>query len=332
MRSKSTAANRRANGNFNRHLRPLKSIILAWQQLIARSLWASRLYFQVVSALSRHVISDNATGHINALVVGSGVRWPKLTFAAMSVVVGSRTSVKLVPHLGEFDQAVLFRRRLGYEAEVFNWLEREATDHYDAVLEIGANVGVYSVFFDALIKARPGCRLKAIASFEPSLEAFQRLLVNLQVNDATLVLPFRAAVADTSGFRHFFEPRGHLTNGSFIEEFAGTFSDDVEKQVVAAHGATDLEFFFRNYSKLLVKVDVEGYEPELLRALRDIIIRYRPDVIIEVLEGTPAGVEVLPWIATYQRYLITPTGLQFHSELSANARCRDWLLRACPAY
>jgi FkbM family methyltransferase len=243
-------------------------------------------------------------------------------------VVGRETNIKLIPHLGEFDQAVLFGRRLGYEAEVFNWLEREAADHYDAVIEIGANVGVYSVFFDALIKARPSCRLQTVASFEPSLEAFQRLLANLQVNDATLVLPFRAAVADTSGFRHFFEPRGHLTNGSFIEEFAGIFSDDVEKRVVAVHGATDLEFFFRAYPKLLVKVDVEGYEPELLKALQDIITRYRPDVIIEVLEGMPAGIEMLPWIATYERYLIAPTGLQLHSELTADARCRDWLLRA----
>jgi hypothetical protein len=37
------------------------------------------------------------------------------------------------------------------------------------------------------------------------------------------------------------------------------------------HGVTDLEFFFRAYSKLLVKVDVEGFEPELLRALQDTV-------------------------------------------------------------
>jgi FkbM family methyltransferase len=327
---KSTLETPPAEGSRSRRLRAIKFAILTWQQLLARSLWASQLYLAIISLLCRQLFSENISRHIGALAVGSGTRWPMWTFAAKSVRIGKEIKIKLIPHLGEFDQAVLFDRRLRYEAEVFNWLEREAAVHYDAVIEIGANVGVYSIFFDALIKTRPGCRLRTIASFEPSLEAFQRLLANLQVNDATLVLPFRAAVADMSGFRYFFEPRGHLTNGSFIENFAGIFSDVVEKRVVAVHAAADLEFFFRAHSKVLVKVDVEGYEPELLRALQDIITRYRPDLIIEVLEGTPAGVEVLPWIEAYQRYLIAPTGLQLHSELTADQQCRDWLLRACP--
>ena len=314
---------------------PVKAAINVWHRLLARSLWVSRVYFELVSALCRHVLSENLANYVEVAVIRSGIRWPQLTFAARSVLVGAETSIKLIPHLGEFDQDVLFRRKLDYEAEVFKWLESEAADHYDAVIEIGANVGVYSIFFDALMKARPTCRLQTVASFEPSLEAFQRLLRNLQVNDASRVLPFRAAVADASGFRHFFEPLGdenscstHLTNGSFKEEFAGIFSDVVKKRVVAVHGVTDLEFFFRAYSKLLVKVDVEGFEPELLRALQDTISRFRPDLIIEVLEGTPAGVEALPWIATYKRYLFAPAGLQLHSELTVNAQCRDWLLLA----
>jgi FkbM family methyltransferase len=317
-----------ARGGLYPVLRPVKAAINVWHRFLARSFWVSRVYFEVVSALCRHVLSENLANYVEVAVIQSGIRWPKLTFAARSVQLGRQTNVKLIPHLREFDQAVLFRRKLDYEAQVFNWLEREAADHYDAVIEIGANVGVYSIFFDALMKARPGCRLQTVASFEPSLEAFQRLLRNLQVNDASRVLPFRAAVADASGFRHFFEPLGHLTNGSFKEAIAYLFSDDVKKRVVAVHGVTDLEFFFRAYSKLLVKVDVEGFEPELLRALQDIISRFRPDLIIEVLEGTPAGVEALPWVASYKRYLFAPAGLQLHSKLRVDAQCRDWLLRA----
>lgn len=319
---------RQAPGGYYRILRPIKAAIVAWHQVLAQSLWVSRLYIAVLSMLCRHVLADNMARHIEFLVAFSGVRWPKLTFAARSILAGRGTTIKLIPHLGEFDQTALFRRRLDYEAGVFDWLEREAADQYDGVVEIGANVGVYSVFFDALIKSRPGCRLQTVAAFEPSLEAFQRLLANLLVNDATLVLPFRAAVAETSGFRHLCEPRDHLTNGSFVEEFARMFSVEVEKRIVAVHGVADLEFFFRSYPKLLVKIDVEGYEPALLGAFQDLITRYRPDLIIEVLAGTPAAIEVLPWIATYERYLLAPTGLQFHPELMANAQCRDWLLRA----
>lgn len=313
---------------FHQVLRLVRPALIALQKLIARSSWATRLYFAIISPLCRHVLDANTAAHIQVLAVGSGVRWPALAFAARSVVVGEATRIKLIPHFLEFDQAVLFRKRLDYEAEVFRWLEREAVDRYDAVIEIGANVGAYSVFFDALIKARRRCRLQTIVSFEPSLEAFRRLLANLEANEATFVQPFRAAVADVSGFRNFFEPRNHLTNGSLIESFAQIFSDDVDRRLVSTHGVADLEFFFGAQQKLLLKLDVEGYEAELLCALQDIIVRYRPDLIIEVLPGTPAEVEAMPWMATYQRYLIAPGGPQRRSKLTADKEYRDWLLQA----
>ena len=34
------------------------------------------------------------------------------------------------------------------------------------------------------------------------------------------VLPFRAAIANTTAFRSFFEPKDHLTNGSLVAQFA----------------------------------------------------------------------------------------------------------------
>lgn len=307
-------------------IRSVRAAVIAFQKVIAKSAFLSQAYLAVVSALCRNVLSQNWVRHIEVMVVYSGVRWPSMTLNARAVIVGNCTKVMLMPHLGEFDQAILFSRRLDYEAGTFRWLEREATE-YDAVIEIGANVGVYSVFLDALIKSSPGSRLRAAVCFEPSLEAFQRLIANLKVNDAVYVLPFRAAIADTTGFRHFFEPRGHLTNGSLSEEFARIFSNEIEREVVAAHSAAELEFFFRSYRKVLVKIDVEGYEPELLRTLGDIVMRYRPDLIIEVLSGTPERLSELPWLSLYERYLITSEGPQLHSEITANERHRDWLLK-----
>ena len=34
------------------------------------------------------------------------------------------------------------------------------------------------------------------------------------------VPPFRAAIANTTAFRSFFEPKDHLTNGSLVAQFA----------------------------------------------------------------------------------------------------------------
>lgn len=156
-----------------------------------------------------------------ANLLGSrGINWPQIAFRPRSVVVGARTKIVLTPHVGEFDWAALFSKRLDYERSVFCWLEQNANERYDIVIEIGANVGIYSVFFDTLISSRPGSRLRKVIVFEPSLEPYTRLVENLKANKATFVLPFRAAVADATGFRTFYEPKDHLTNGSFVERFA----------------------------------------------------------------------------------------------------------------
>lgn len=245
----------------------------------------------------------------------------------MPVLLGKRTPVRLVPHLGEFDQSVLFRNSIDYEREVFCWLESEAADRYDLVIEIGANIGIYSVFFAALVRSKPGCRLHKIISFEPALEPFRRLLANLSANETGPVLPYRAAVADKSGFREFFEPRDHLTNGSLIAEFAGIFSSSVDVSTVAVHGVGELEFFLRQGAKALIKVDVEGYEPELLAALADVIGRYRPDLLVEVLSQTVEQLAAQPWLSQYSCCLVTHEGLELRSKLAAHPEHRDWLFR-----
>lgn len=246
--------------------------------------------------------------------------WPRLDFAPRKVVLGDRTRVKLLPHTGEFDQQALFIRQMPYERAVFRWLEREAPKRYDRVIEIGANVGIYSIFFNALC----GLRLKDVIAFEPSLEAFRRLLANLAANKAQHVMPYLAAVAETAGFFEFHEPTGHLTNGSFLRDFACVFSDQVKATTVAAVGPTEIEHFFKG--KVLLKIDVEGFEPQLLAALGDLIIRHKPDLLIEILPGTPEGLDGQGWLENYDLHLILDSGLQKRDKLSADVDYRDWML------
>jgi hypothetical protein len=152
-------------------------------------------------------------------------------------------------------------------------------------------------------------------------------LDNLRVNEARFVVPFRAAVANATTFRSFFEPKGHLTNGSLVRQFAGIFSPDVRETMVLAIGASDLDYFFQPYTRVLIKVDVEGYEPELMAAFKDIVLRYRPDFLIEVLAGTPEALEGLDYLHTYERFLLTPEGPVHRSRLEVDRHHRDWLLQ-----
>jgi FkbM family methyltransferase len=238
------------------------------------------------------------------------------------------TEIKLRPHLGEFDQDVLFQKTLHYEMPVFTWLEQNVASTYDAVIEIGANVGVYSVFFDAMIGANPGGRLRRVISFEPALEPFCRLLDNLRANKTRFVTPHRAAIADETGMCRFFEPEGHLTNGSLDRDFAGIFSTSVREDTIITLSPQELKGIFESNAKVLVKVDVEGYEPSLMRAFSDVIEEFHPDVLIEILLGTDTAIEMLGWMKGYDRFLMTPNGLDRRDRLSADPHHRDWLLKA----
>lgn len=253
------------------------------------------------------------------------LRWPDIQFGPRTVVVGGNIEISLTPHLGEFDQAALFTKRLDYETAVFAWLAVRVPREYDLVIEIGANVGVYSVFLEKLAQL-PGSRLRNIVAFEPAAEPFRRLLDNLAANHATHVRGLCAAVGQQSGLQEFFEPEGHLTNGSLVRRFAALFSQSVSQSDIVVIAAAELENFLSRANKALIKIDVEGFEPTLIASLAPLLDRYRPDLLIEVLELTATDLQNLPALSRYRKFLVTDTGLREAGALFASPRCRDWVL------
>src|SRR5436853_2547835 len=93
------------------------------------------------------------------------------------------------------------------------------------MIEIGANVGVFSAFVGATAHAQS--HALRVFAFEPGRAAYARLIENLQLNRLNDVQTFNCAVGHETGFADFFEPVGHLTNGSLSREFASQFNEDV---------------------------------------------------------------------------------------------------------
>jgi FkbM family methyltransferase len=282
-------------------------------------------YISLLSVLSRQMslhLSARIQDYINWFA------WPELTFKPRTVAVTERVIVSIVPHLGEFDQAALFRKKLNYEAPVFKWFEHYAAREYDMVIEIGANVGIYTVFLDTLIKAGRS-RLTKVIAFEPSREVYRRLLENLRANNTQHVIAFQAAIGLASGFQSFFEPaaRGHLTNGSLIQEFAQHFADTVSETVVLVIAAQELQKYFEASKNTLVKMDVEGFEPFLIAAMAPLINKYHPDLLIEVLNVTADQLDKAKPLSGYRKYLITERGLLEAPTLFSSPKDRDWFLQ-----
>ncbi len=297
------------------------------QRYIARSKRLSRLYFQTLSFLSRRALPSPVARRVEALACHPSINWPHMSFRPLPVTVGSRTKIRLIPHIGEADQSALFRNRMDYESEVFEWLEREA-GQYDAIIEIGANVGMYTVFFDALAKTSAHPRPHNIFCFEPSPKAFERLSANLAANGCKHVTAQRAAVGQRSGTMEFFEPEGHLTNGSLVRSFAGLFSTSIATTQVEVRGPEHIVALLERYPKVLLKIDVEGYEPELLDALQDAILEFRPHLVVEVLSETVDRLNQLGWLGECElSHLRLKSGPKTCAHLVCDSDCRDWVIR-----
>lgn len=294
-------------------------------------------YMTLLSLVSRNLLPVSLARRVHNSIRGRthGRRWPAMDFAPRRVRMGAGTEVALVPHLDGFDGEALFCRQFDYDVSLVRWLEDNVASTYDLVIEVGANVGIHTVFLDALFRraaaapvtgAAPGPRPR-IVSFEPSQEAYTRLLANLAANDAQFVRAYQAAIGSAGGLRAFFEPTGHLTNGSFLRAFSEFFSDDVVESVVVVLAASELERWLAPARRALIKIDVEGFEPELLTALAPLIERFHPDLIVEVLPFALDALNKSPALAGYQRSLIATGGLEDAASFHASRDHFDWLLR-----
>lgn len=148
----------------------------------------------------------------------------------------------------------------------------------DIVLDIGANLGYYSLIAADLV----GASGKVVA-IEPNPHVFNLLTKTMQVNGYAHRVTMRnyALGSEGSGGVHpFFVPTNEPKNGRFV----GAHED---MACLEAHGTVfDVQLgnlADENLGRVdFIKIDVEGAEIEILRHLHPIIEQHRPRVVCEV--------------------------------------------------
>ncbi len=135
----------------------------------------------------------------------------------------------------------------------------------DIFIDVGANVGVYTL----LAASVPGVRC---ISFEPSTESRGRLLDNVRRNNLNQVEVHPKAVGDHRGDVLFTVGRGTInkiadatTSGSVERVPVVTLDDHIPASGRVA----------------LVKIDVEGAEPAVLRGATRLLQTHAPALLIE---------------------------------------------------
>lgn len=301
----------------------LRRLSHLWHAWLSGVPWLARPYFALLALAGPHLQARFRQQIINSLNTS---RWPGMKFPPREIEVSAGTRLWLHPHAGEFDFQALLGGRFSYEDEMFAFLD-PVIGRYDAVIDIGANVGLLSLY-----AGRKLGNQGRVYAFEPSTEAFRRLLENLRQNQSENVQAFNCAIGSRSGFAQFTEPEGHLTNGSLIDSFARQFSDQVNRTTVMMIDAAGLSVLLEAHQRVLVKIDTEGFEAEVLQALAPVLRARRPDLIIEVLPEFEAALNAVPVLGelSYKAASIAPQGLVPTGTIRSG-KWRNCLLTCPPA-
>ncbi len=147
----------------------------------------------------------------------------------------------------------------------------------NVVIDVGANIGITAVLAGAMVK---GGRVIAV---EPVTETFSFLVRNVRASGLSNVECIRAAAAASDAGELALVTRPSANVAAFVgstdtmERYAG-YSEVIAPAmtldaIVAEHGVESVDF---------VKIDVEGYELEVLKGAEDLLRRFEPVVFLEV--------------------------------------------------
>ena len=150
------------------------------------------------------------------------------------------------------------------------------------VVDIGANDG----FYTSLAAAKVGAGGRVI-SFEPSPREFERLTANVALNRFENVETVRKGVAERAGTASFkiagYEHEGQNTLGDFVWDVRESTEETIELTTL------DEELAGRNLTRLdVIKIDIEGAELRALRGAVETLKKWRPVMLLEMLEKAMA--------------------------------------------
>lgn len=181
---------------------------------------------------------------------------------------------------------------------------------HDVVFDIGTYVdGWYSLLASQLV-GRKG----KVYAFEPIPIFFRRLKENVRLNNLSNIVLNNIALSKTSGKRYMYLADGE---SSFFKEYAQQRKGKSCERVLVVMDSLDSYVRRHSVHRIdFIKIDVEGAEMDVLKGAFYTIKRYKPDILLELIENNvraggykPADVITFMNALGYKPYCITPTGL-----------------------
>lgn len=141
----------------------------------------------------------------------------------------------------------------------------------DVVVDVGANIGYYTV----LLADKVGKAGKVYA-FEPDKVNFEILKKNVEVNNLKNVVVVNAGIGSKSGKKILYKSKNNLGDHKlFNDQF---LISNVKKETVKIIKMDD---YLEGVKVNLIKIDTQGWEPEVIEGAKNIISKNKPVIFLE---------------------------------------------------
>lgn len=213
-----------------------------------------------------------ASGRLKSLLI-----WARNTVQKFLAPLALRPSRMVAGHRFFFDPAT----DIGLELLATGQFEKKAIAQCakfirpdGVVVDVGANIGVHTVHFAACTQ------LGNVICFEPARSTFTFLLRN--VRHLSNVIPLNVALSDSTGLQPFFVAADNAYSGLKDTNRKVILHQEL---VACIKGDDILLPMLRNQRVDLIKIDVEGFETEVLTGMKEFLIAHKPVIFCEIFGG-----------------------------------------------
>ena len=187
-----------------------------------------------------------------------------------------------------------------------SFLKKEMT-----FIDVGANQGEFSLFAAGRLS---GGRVLA---FEPMSLFFDRLTLNVKLNNMTNIKCFQLGLSDRAGETEIYFNDDNQLNHEGLASLFTLNKDDQRREIIQVRMLDDIVQTEKIGKIDLIKIDVEGSEWAALRGSEKVLKQYKPALMVELNDATAAlaGYKVedmINWLKTfgYTPHRIVRKGLE----------------------
>lgn len=150
-----------------------------------------------------------------------------------------------------------------------------------AVLDIGANIGYYTVMMGKMVGEKG-----KIYAVEPSADNFKLLSLNIKLNKMDKIVDlYNIGIAQKTGTGKFYQSKRSNWHTFYPAVHSGTSTESLVDSIPIDVPINTIEDFAKGKRKIdLIRMDIEGYEVEVLESITPLVQESKllPLILFEV--------------------------------------------------